>query len=150
MLQFIRTNTENQDFIDLITQLDAGLRITDGEAHWFFNQYNKLDDIQHTLVAYHGEKPVGCGAIKFFNKDTLEIKRMFVLPKTRGQGIASQILIELEKWTVELGFKKCILETGIMLKPAIALYKKHGYKNIPNYHPYVGQELSVCFEKLLN
>ncbi len=74
---------------------------------------------------------------------------MFVLPEKRGIGIASTILKELEKWTSELNFRKCILETGIRQQEAIALYKKNNYNPIPNYGQYEQVKSSVCFEKLV-
>jgi len=72
---------------------------------------------------------------------------MFTLPECRGKGIATKLLNELEKWTIELGYEKCILETGKRQPEAIALYKKNGYKSIPNYGQYTGMDNSVCFEK---
>jgi len=74
---------------------------------------------------------------------------MYVYPKSRGKGIATAILNELEKWAFELPFKKCVLETGKRQQEAIELYKKNGYKIIPNYGQYVGIENSICFEKEL-
>ena len=65
----------------------------------------------------------------------------------RGKGIASKILTELEIWCVELGYKKCVLETGKNQPEAIALYKKNQYNIIPNFGKYEGVENSVCFEK---
>lgn len=41
------------------------------------------------------------------------VKRMFVEPAYRDKGIASQILKELEQWTIELENQKCFLETGL-------------------------------------
>ena len=66
---------------------------------------------------------VGCGSIKRYNKDTVEIKRMYVNPKSRGLGIATNVLKELELWAKELGYKKCILETGIRQVEAVNFYK---------------------------
>jgi GNAT superfamily N-acetyltransferase len=77
----------------------------------------------------------------------MEVKRMFTLPECRGKGVATKVLDELEKWATELGYKKCILETGKRQPEAIALYKKNGYKRISNYGQYVAMENSVCFEK---
>jgi GNAT superfamily N-acetyltransferase len=77
----------------------------------------------------------------------MEIKRMYTLPECRGKGIATKVLIELEKWANELSYEKCILETGKKQPEAIALYKKNGYKLIPNYGQYAEMENSVCFEK---
>ncbi len=72
---------------------------------------------------------------------------MFVIREKRGRGYASQILNELESWAGELGFEKCILETGINQPEAIALYKKRGYKITSNYGQYAGVDKSFCFEK---
>jgi GNAT superfamily N-acetyltransferase len=79
----------------------------------------------------------------------MEIKRMFVPREKRGQGIASLILQELEKWCEELNYEKCILETGERQPEAIRLYKKNHYKIIPNFGQYANVESSVCFEKKL-
>jgi putative acetyltransferase len=147
MIKIIRTNSDHPDFISLVKLLDADLAIRDGEDHPFYAQYNKIDKIKFTVVAYENEKPVSCGAIKEYSPDTMEVKRMYTLPEFRGKGIATIILLELEKWTKELGYKKCILETGKKQPEAIRLYEKNDYKLIPNYGQYVAVENSVCFEK---
>ena len=72
---------------------------------------------------------------------------MFVVSDHRRKGIAAKILSELERWAAELSFGKCILETGKKQPEAIELYKKNGYKPIPNYGQYTGVLKSVCFEK---
>jgi GNAT superfamily N-acetyltransferase len=74
---------------------------------------------------------------------------MFVSPGSRNKGIASKILSELENWASELSYTKCVLETGKRQPEAVGLYKKNGYKLIPNYGQYTGVENSVCFEKEL-
>lgn len=79
----------------------------------------------------------------------MEVKRMFVSPDQRGKGIASIVLVELEKWAAELKYNKCILETGIRQPEAISLYKKNNYKLIENYGQYINVTSSVCFEKEL-
>ncbi|MDC7999497.1 GNAT family N-acetyltransferase [Aequorivita todarodis] len=149
-MKLIRTDSNNPDFAELVKQLDADLAIRDGEDHAFYDQFNKLDAIKHTVVAYNeANRAVGCGAIKQFETGIMEVKRMFVPLKERGKGIAGEILKELEIWAKELGNDKCILETGIKQPEAISLYKKSGYRFIDNYGQYAGVENSVCFEKLL-
>lgn len=149
MLQIVKTNSTNPNFIELVKHLDADLAIRDGKDHSFYNQFNKIDAIKYVVVAYENGKPVGCGAIKKLAPDSMEVKRMYTLPECRGKGIASQILAELEKWAAELGYQKCLLETGKKQPEAIALYKKSGYQQIENYGQYTGVENSVCFEKEL-
>ncbi|TJY32926.1 GNAT family N-acetyltransferase [Pontimicrobium aquaticum] len=149
MIRFQKTDSSNTDFIELVKLLNKDLAISDGEDHEFYNQYNGIDAIKHAVVAYNNNSPIACGALKEYDKVTVEIKRMYTLPITRGKGIATKVLSELECWAHQLGYKRCILETGKKQPKAIALYKKTGYNIIPNYDQYAGVDNSVCFEKLL-
>ncbi len=149
MIKLVRTNSKNNDFKKLVKLLDAELAITDGDDHDFYNQFNKLNSINHVVILYENAFALGCGAIKEFEPGIIEVKRMFTLQNARGKGIASQVLNELEKWATELAYNRCILETGLKQPKAIALYKKCGYTIISNYGQYSGVENSVCFEKVL-
>ncbi|KAA3440455.1 GNAT family N-acetyltransferase [Rufibacter hautae] len=147
MIELIRTDSANQDFAELVSLLDADLHVRDGDDHSFFAQFNKISAIRHVVVAYYDEVPVGCGAIKAYSQDTMEVKRMFVLPEFRGQGIAGRILAELERWAAELEFSTLILETGKAQPEAIRLYTKSDFKVIPNFGQYENIESSVCMQK---
>ena len=149
MYKINRTNTDDLDFQELVIELDKDLAIRDGEEHYFYAQFNKISAIKYVVVFYENEIAIGCGAIKEYEEDVMEIKRIFVRLEKRGNGIASIILKELENWTKELGFKKCILETGIKQPEAISLYKKNNFVIIKNYGQYAEVENSVCFEKLI-
>jgi putative acetyltransferase len=150
MISLIRTDSENADFIELVSLLDAELRIRDGEEHLFYAQFNKITAIKEVVVAYLDGKAVACGAIRAYENQTTEVKRMFVREENRCQGIAGKVLAELETWAKELNFKECILETGIKQPEAIALYKKSGYEVIPSYGQYVSVENSVCMKKIID
>lgn len=147
MINTVRTDSENQHFVELVRFLDADLAERDGTDHSFYGQFNKINKIKHVVVAYENDQPVSCGAIKEFSTSAMEVKRMYTLPEYRGKGIASRVLTELEKWAHELNYVKCVLETGKRQPEAIELYKKNGYVIIPNYGQYIGIENSVCFEK---
>jgi putative acetyltransferase len=150
MYQIRRTDSADKDFQQLVKELDKELAVRNGEEHSFYAQYNKIDLIRHAVIAYLENDAVGCGAIKEFAPGIMEVKRMFVPAANRNKGIASLVLHELEAWAKEIGFQKCILETGIKQPEAISLYKKNNYKIIENYGQYAGVENSVCFEKELN
>ncbi len=149
MIRTMRTDAEHPDFIALVKQLDADLAVRDGNEHLFYSQFNKTHQIKHVVILYEDNIAAACGAIRELNPTSMEVKRMYTLPESRGKGLATHILTELESWARELGFKKCILETGKRQPEAIELYKKNGYHIIPNFGQYVGVENSVCFEKLL-
>lgn len=150
-IKIIRTDAGNPDLEKLIPLLDKELEEADGpEDHPFFAQYNKLDDINHVVIAYDSGIPIACGALKEYDWPTGEIKRMFVLQNYRGRGIAAAVLRELEAWALELGFEELILETGKTQAAAARLYTRAGYKVIPNYGQYAGIEKSLCMKKIIS
>lgn len=149
MIRLLRTDSDNEDFRELVALLDAELAIRDGAEHSFYAQFNKIDKIREVVVAYEDEIAVGCGAFKEFAENTVEIKRMFVRENLRGRGIAGKVLVELETWAKELNFSECVLETGLKQPEAIRLYQKSSYEIIPNYGQYEGIENSVCMRKFI-
>lgn len=142
-----RTDSDNKDFIELVKHLDAELAERDGGDHSFYSQFNKINKIKYAIVGYDNDSPVSCGAIKEFAPLIMEVKRMYTLPSERGKGLAGILLEELEKWASELGYEKCVLETGKRQPEAIRLYERSGYHRTPNYGQYIGVENSLCFEK---
>jgi len=149
MLEIVRTDSNNEDFVNLVKLLDADLAQRDGEDHSFYAQFNNIDNLKHVVIAYQNGEPIGCAAIKEYGQKAVEIKRMYTALEKRGKGVATMILTGLETWATELGFEECVLETGKRQPEAIALYKKNGYKIIDNYGQYVGVENSLCFGKKL-
>jgi putative acetyltransferase len=150
MIQLHRTDSDNPDFQSLVRLLDEYLAEKDGAEHSYYAQFNKLDKIRHVVVVYNDEEPIGCGAFKQYDEQTVEIKRMFVHSDFRGQRVGKLILSELEIWAGELGFAECILETGWKQIEAVRLYQRSGYEIIPNYDQYIGVENSVCLRKILS
>lgn len=144
-----RTNAGDHNFRMLVKALDLDLQIRDGDEHAFYAALNTTDTIRHVIVAYEGDEPVGCGAVRPYSANTMEVKRMYVVPEQRGRGIASAVLAALEDWCRELQFGRCILETGENQPEAIALYTRRRYRRIANFGKYAGVANSVCFEKLL-
>ena len=149
MIKIRSTTSDDQDFIDLVKELDTYLKITDGDEHDFYNQFNGIESLQSVLVAYYNNKPVGCGAFKPYDHESVEVKRMYLKPENRGSGIAADILKTLEISAKEGGYKRTVLETGKRQLEAVKFYHKSGYRRIPNYGQYVQMDNSYCFEKRL-
>jgi putative acetyltransferase len=150
MIELKRTDSQDLDFRKLVELLDKDLSARDGEDHSFYAQYNTLVNIKEAIVCYENGFAIGCGAIKKYDEQTAEVKRMFVMLAHRGKGIASSVLAGLEQWAEELGYYYCILETGQKQPEAIKLYQKSGYQITPNYGQYEGVENSICMKKSLN
>lgn len=148
-LTFKRVDSNNTDFQMLVTLLDKDLSIRDGDEHSFYTQFNSIETIRNAVVCYSNNVPIACGAFKPYQKDQVEIKRMYVLPTFRGMGIGLQILTELEQWANVLNYNSCVLETGKKQPEAISLYQKAGYAFIENYGQYKNIANSVCMQKTL-
>jgi putative acetyltransferase len=101
------------------------------------------------LIAWLGDRPVGCAAVRPMDPGVAEFKRMYVEPDVRGRGIARRLLAELERAASELGYSVARLETGLRQDAAIRLYESAGFLRIPNYGIYVENGLSACYEKRL-
>ena len=97
----------------------------------------------------NGGAAIGIAAIVLRGDGSAELKRMFVSDAARGQGVASALLAAVEEHAAAASVGLLQLETGPKQLAAIALYEKHGYAHIPNFGPYVGDEFSVCMEKVL-
>ena len=144
-----RTNSNDADFHQLILQLDNELWNELNEDQAKYDQYNKVPDLNTSIVVYEKERPVAIGCFKKYNDDTVEIKRMFVEKGYRGKGISKLVLKELENWAIEAGYQKAILETSVHFKAACNLYMNAGYTKIENYDQYKGIDESVCMKKEL-
>jgi putative acetyltransferase len=144
-----RTDSYDLDFPQLVTLLNRELRERYGGQQSIYDSYNQISNLDTVVLGYSSNLPVGCGCFKEYDSTTVELKRMYVKPDERRQGIGSSILSELEIWAKEKGFLYAVLETANKQPESIALYKKAGFSIIPNYGEYVGKEISVCMKKKL-
>lgn len=108
------------------------------------------DDMAVFLVARSEQgAPLGCGGLRRLSAGTAEIKRMYVVPSARGTGVSVALLRALEAEADRLGLSDLVLETGTLQPDAMRFYEREGYARTPNFGPYVGEELSVCYSRTL-
>ena len=150
-MRYEYTDGNNQEFIELCHGLDDFLNeLVGGEKNRAeYIPYNKLDDIHDVVIAYDKDVPVGSASFKRYDNENAEVKRVFVKKEYRGQGISLELMKMLEERAREKGFKYLILESGEPLVAAMALYRKIGYKVIPNYGQYKCMNESICMKKKL-
>ncbi|GAA0507655.1 N-acetyltransferase [Paractinoplanes deccanensis] len=107
-------------------------------------------DIDVFLVAVDGDgRALGCGALRRLDRTSAEVKRMYVVPSSRGTGVSTALLRALEDAARARGWTTLRLETGPAQPDAMRFYEREGYREIPLYGPYVGSDLSVCYERAL-
>ena len=150
-LKIIQVAHDDSSLHQLIEKLDADLlqRYPADEVFGLDFSDPAIDDVLF-MVAYIGESAVGCGAIRPLDESCMELKRFYVDPLYRKNGIAGEILKKLEAMAQARNAAYIRLEAGAPQPEAIGFYKKHGYYEIEKFGEYVECESSLCYEKSLN
>jgi len=86
------------------------------------------------LVGYADGVAVCCGGVKRLPDGACELKRMYVVPSARRQGVARALLHALEESARGLGFALARMDTGPRQQHAIAFYESEGYTRIGNFN----------------
>jgi len=99
------------------------------------------------LLAWSDGLPVGCVGLKGDGSELAEVKRLWVAPAARGQGLARRLMATVEEAAKELGIRVLRLDTNSALPEAIELYRRTGWVEIPRFNddPYA----QAFFEKRL-
>ena len=102
------------------------------------------------FVARQDGQPAGCGGVQLFGAEYGEVKRMYVRPQYRGQGLGRLMLEHLAGYCRQRGLTVLRLETGIHQMEAIRLYQRFGFRRIAPFGNYRVDPVSLCFEKRLD
>jgi putative acetyltransferase len=146
----IRLENPREDGVrELIGALDSYLGALYPPASNHFLDLEQLSRPEvRFFVARRDGAPLACGALRI-DAGYGEVKRMYVSPRARGQGLGRAILETLEAEAARAGLKLVRLETGIHQAEAIALYRSSGYVDCPPFGEYKTDPLSRFMEKRL-
>lgn len=86
------------------------------------------------FIAWKGDQPVACGGFKRLGAELAEVKRIYVVPRFRSRGIASEVLAHVEDAARAAGYRRLRLQHGADQPHAMALYTAAGYHAIPDYN----------------
>lgn len=143
-------DAKNADLLSLTRKLDEYYFDIVGEVQRRYEKYNDPQFFACRAVAYIEGKAVGCGCWKVLDAHTAELKRIYVLPDYRRQGVASGLIRRLEQDAAEQGRTRVVLETARTTNDSESLYLGLGYHKIPYYGSLAGGENCLCFEKKLS
>ncbi|MCF0069448.1 GNAT family N-acetyltransferase [Dyadobacter sp. CY261] len=87
------------------------------------------------ILAYVGERAVGCAGIRVQAPGTAELKRMYVQTEFRGYQLGRILLRESISQATNLGYQKIRLDTLASMTGARKLYEVFGFEVIPAYYP---------------
>ena len=105
-------------------------------------------EVTFLVARDHAGRAVGCGAW-VDRGGYAEVKRMYVDPSQRGQGVGGKLLAEIALRAARAGLAELKLETGISQPEAIGLYRRDGFTLCAPFGDYQPDPLSVFMEKRL-
>ncbi|WDD90491.1 GNAT family N-acetyltransferase (plasmid) [Burkholderia sp. FERM BP-3421] len=139
---------DQPDVIALIAELDAyqDSLYPPESRHILDLAALKQSNVLSAVARDSAGNAIGCGAIVLY-PEFGELKRMYVSPRGRGQGVAKRLLALLESKAIGLGCKLLKLETGPYQHEALALYASAGYERRGPFGDYTNDPLSVFMQK---
>ena len=114
-----------------------------------------LKDIQQSYMAGGGTfrileaggRPIGSFGLYASTRKSCELRKMYLLPEFRGQGLGRRLLEDALRAAKALGFSEMTLETNSRLKEAVGLYRAYGFTEfIP---PHMSDRCDVAMKKTL-
>lgn len=108
------------------------------------SQHYRIEQHSLYLVARIGDQVVGGGGIAPFitpsiapsiapsndNRDTCELRKLFLLPGSRGLGIGKALTLKCLAFAQSQGYRQCYLDTLASMTSAIALYQALGFEQL--------------------
>lgn len=139
---------DQPEIVALIADLDAyQLTLYPPESVYALNMAAlKQPNVLFAVARNPEGAAIACGAI-VVTPEFAELKRMYVRPEARGQGVAKKVLNLLEAEAMAQGCKLFTLETGPYQHEALALYERYGYERRGPYGDYRDDPFSVFMQK---
>ena len=139
---------DQPEVIALIAELDAyhDALYPPESRHYLDLAALKQSNVVFAVARDEMGRPIGCGAV-VLHPEVGELKRMYVSPRGRGQGVAKRLLALLESQAIGAGCKWLRLETGPYQPEALALYAAAGYQRRGPFGEYTDDPLSVFLQK---
>ena len=153
MLKSIEGNFDNPEVNDLLTKHFIELRAAspEGSAHVLDIPGLKTPSIKFWSL-WLDDKLLGCGALKFLDKDHGEFKSIRIHENYRKKGNGSKVIEHLIYQAKKLGIERISIETGAgkFFEPARKLFKKCNFEQCKPFAHYKKDINSIYFTKLIN
>ena len=137
-METVLTNEKDERFIQLSNELNEEYYRNIGDVALKYLDYNQV---------LNWGNPIACASYRLFDKDSVEIRRVYVKRRYRNKGIAYKLVKSLEKLAMEDNFKYSYITTGTENAAAIALYEKLGYEKIDNFGIFENDDICLCMRK---
>ncbi|MDH7614686.1 GNAT family N-acetyltransferase [Vibrio cholerae] len=123
--------------------IGEGFGPSDAEVLAMSQHYREQDRSAYFVALLEG-KVVGGGGIAPFagHTDLCELKKLFLLPTSRGHGVGRALSEHCLNFAKQQGYAKCYLDTLSSMTQAIKLYQQLGFEHLTQ--PMAGTEHNGC------
>lgn len=146
-MKIILTDEKNEKFLELVELLDYGYYQRIGDELKKYEDYNEFKNPHVVILLLDNDVAVACASYRVFDDESVEFKRVFVKKEYRKQGIAYNLIKELEKNVIERNFKYSYIITGKNNTPAIRLYEKLNYFETTKFGQFTDDNTVICMKK---
>lgn len=120
-----------------------GFGPSDPEVLAMSQHYSQDNKSLYLVATLNGCIVGGCGIAPFNQSNqTCELKKLFLLPQSRGLGLGKALAEQCLDFANQQGYVQCYLDTLTSMTSAIFLYEKLGFKHLDK--PLDGTEHSRC------
>ncbi len=144
--QIVPGYDRQEDILALFTEYTAMLVASDKKFAYYLD-IQHYDDELRDLRAKYGEPagrlyvalaedgaPAGCIALHRLDDERCELKRLYVRPAYRGQGLGSRLVARILDDARQIGYRAMLLDTLPVLDSAVRMYRGLGFYEIPCYN----------------
>jgi ribosomal protein S18 acetylase RimI-like enzyme len=118
----------------------------DTEARW----RARLVGVAHNVLAELDGVPVGMVSATAPADGDVELLSMWVTPQARGLGVGNRLVVHVIDWALEMGAVRVVLDVRATNPRAIALYERHGFKDLGPVPEPAGAPRSACPERRMS
>ncbi|NEG69869.1 GNAT family N-acetyltransferase [Bifidobacterium choloepi] len=145
VIEIVPAHDDPQDFVGLVREYTEQARRDGVDAEELFASQDldaELSDVGRKYgmpygrmyVAIEDGHPAGCAALTKNDDEHCEVKRLYVRPEYRGQGVSRALLDRACEDARDIGYKHMRLDTLPSMKSAVRLYERYGFHEIGNYN----------------
>ncbi len=145
-METILTNEKDERFLKLVAELDQGYYERIGDELSKYEKYNEFTKPHVVILALDLDKPIACASYRVCSKENVEFKRVYVKKEYRKNGIAYNLIKQLESG-IDSNYKYSYIVTGKQNYAAVKLYEKLNYEEIPKFGQFKDDESVICMRK---
>ena len=145
-METILTNQDDERFLKLVEELDQIYYERVGDELRKYDKYNEFKKPHTVLLALDLNKPIACASYRVCSENSVEFKRVYVKKEYRKNGIAYDLIRQLES-ILDKNIKYSYIVTGKHNFAAIKLYEKLNYDEIPKFGQFKNDQTVICMKK---